>query len=154
MLLSFSVPAMRPMVEAGLRQRAGEDIGNARVKRQTIRHLGPRAKAVLKRAEVDGWRCPYPLHLWWKSRTKERALMGLVEGARCLSIHIRHSEHFLGLVGVILDADPSLLIVAADSDPKGMTDFARADGFDSVDAFRDFFVPKPGDRFDGVLFKW
>ncbi|MGD9766814.1 MAG: hypothetical protein AB7U62_04150 [Pseudolabrys sp.] len=31
---------------------------------------------------------------------------------------------------------------------------ARADGFESAEAFRDYFVPNPGDRFDAILFKW
>ena len=67
MILSFSVPAMRPMIEAGLRQMRGETV-DERVKRQTIRARGPRAEKLLSYDPICH-SIGYDLQLWWKSRT-------------------------------------------------------------------------------------
>lgn len=40
MLISFSEESMLPSIRAGIRQAHGEDVGGARVKRQTIRGRG------------------------------------------------------------------------------------------------------------------
>src|SRR6185369_6733241 len=77
MLLSFSVPAMLPYVRAGIRQALGEDVGAERVKRQTIRRRGKRADQLL-RWDRSGHTIPLPLHLYWKSRTPKRCLLGVI----------------------------------------------------------------------------
>lgn len=152
MLLSFSVTAMRPWIVNGLIQRGNPpgyvDKGE-RVKRQTIRADGPRAQRLLEVARLNGWKHPGRLDLWWKSRTKERQSLGCVTGFELYPVLISHHD-----------------IVAVDSPGVGflkwspaaggadLVKFALADGFDSVEAFRDFFVPQHGDRFVGVVFKW
>jgi hypothetical protein len=159
MLLSFSVDAMRPMIEAGLRQRRGEDVGGARVKRQTIRATKVRGKIILQAAKANRWRCPYELHLWWKSRTAERAFFGIASGDDVLSlpIFIGHSPMIDGGVEVCLGAEDGAMDikVGLPGETSGpVTDFARADGFEGIDDFREFFVPKRCSVFEGVLFTW
>ncbi|NPU69985.1 hypothetical protein HL667_33690 [Bradyrhizobium sp. 83012] len=176
MLLSFSVPAMRPYIEAGLRQRRGEYIGAARVKRQTIRARKARAEKLLAHDPM-GHSIPYDLQLWWKSRTPERELLGEVRaGVPC-------GEHWLGVRVYALEilqtfiepmhgarvpriringprgwrtGDSTVWWSPGDT-PDLAAAFAReayADGFDSPEAFRDYFVPNMGDRFDAILIKW
>lgn len=170
MLLSFSVPVMLPYIRAGLRQRAGEDVGGERVKRQTIRRRETRNAKLAEYAKLASWSIPYDLHLWWKSRTHERELIGKIDNdgirpIRLYPISILHST-------VIPPEGPAYHIIRIDGphgwcagDPmlfwsegrEGRARFEReayADGFDAPQAFRDFFVPNVGDRFDGVLFKW
>ena len=157
MLLSFSVDEMRPMIEAGLRQRNGHDVGTARVKRQTIRALKARGKAILDAAKPNDWRCPYDLHLWWKSRTPARALLGVVDGARAMPVMIRHSLLMRGSVEIVtaVQGGKMDIIVGLPSEGSGRAyDFARADGFEGLDDFIEFFVPRQCDVFEGVLFTW
>lgn len=144
MMLSFSVPSMRQMVVDGARQRAGENVGDARVKRQTIRGLGPRNRDLLERARANEWRFGYDLTLWWKSRTPQRCLLAEIKRAErmpifLVPIRIEHRQgcsFFLFVEGFCIEQ------------------LAKDDGFENPEAFRDFFVPNPGDRFEGVLFKW
>lgn len=167
MLLSFSVPEMLPMLRAGLAQCRGEDVGTKRVKRQTIRQYGPRAERLLAHDPI-GHTIPYDLHLWWKSRTPDRALIGTIPcgipPVRVYRLDIWHTS--IKPVG-----EPAYPCIRIDG-PRGWRNGdamlfwspnhgghlfeqeTRADGFDSAEAFRDFFVPNPGDRFDAILFKW
>lgn len=173
MLLSFSVDSMRPMIKAGLRQRAGEDVGSERVKRQTIRHRGPRAEKLLAHAKDAGWTIPYDLHLWWKSRTKDREFLGCVshddrpfQFIRCWWIEILHSSveppggepyqciRVCAPRGVIHPHDGMAFWSPGQGAGCTIEQFARADGFETVEAFRDFFVPNDGDRFQAILFRW
>jgi hypothetical protein len=165
MILSFSIEAMRPMIVAGLRQRRGEvDYLGAtmRVKRQTVRALGPRNKLLLERAkrankETGVWALDYDLQCWWKSRTPERELLGdalRVHGPIIvMPVTIRRTDvprlsvELPGVMAVWHD-------LLSDIETSGVAEFAQADGFDTVAAFRDFFVPNPGDQFRGALFKW
>lgn len=135
MLLSFSVDYMRPYVEAGYRQYLGFTV-TERVKRQTIRQRGPRANVLLGRADPS-----LSLHLWWKSRTKDRAFIGRID---------------CGIVEPIRIANQSgaLLIECDDMARLARESFALADGFESLTAFRDYFVPNMGDVFNGILYKW
>lgn len=139
MLLSFSVDSMLPMIRAGLRQAANEDVGTERVKRQTIRQRGPRAEVLLTRTILDGV-CLFPLHLWWKSRTPGREFLGKVERFQLWPVLITNNGGMavfsVGLKGIALG------------------DCWTPDGFDSHAEFREYFVPNKGDRYDGVLFKW
>lgn len=164
MILSFSVPEMRPMIEAGLRQLRGETV-DERVKRQTIRARGPRAAKLLSYDPICH-SIRYDLQLWWKSRTAERALIGVVpvDAVRVYPIEILHSsmqfpgkpfEQCLRITGP-RDWNPgndAMFWTPGDGD-NAFNRFARADGFDSVEAFRNFFVPEPRDRFSGILYRW
>lgn len=174
MILSFSIPEMRPMIEAGLRQRQGEDVGGARVKRQTIRRAGPRAYRLIEYAQEHDWNCPYPLHLWWKSRTPEREHIGTVPlgGARCWPVLIERVHASAFERGVELHGDIYVLAVStpggspraseviyaepdcAVEEGGAVASFARQDGFESATDFRDFFVPKRSDVFEGIVYQW
>lgn len=170
MLLSFSIPTMRPMIHAGLMQRRGYDVGGARVKRQTIRKLGARGRVLLEHARGAGWTIPYDLHLWWKSRTPERELIGVASYETATHpiyaypINILHSTvqptHSTEYPVVRIDgprgwrSGDSMLFWSKGDGDNAFVSEARADGFDNAEAFRDYFVPNIGDRFDGVLFKW
>lgn len=164
MLLSFSVPAMLPYIRAGLRQRAGEDVGNERVKRQTIRGLGPRNTKLLAERRLDRT-ISTDLHLWWKSRTRAREILGAISFPKLFPINILHSriEYPDGTTILVIRIDgpcgwrdgDAMLFWSEGDEPGGQFEReAYADGFDTPQAFRDFFVPNMGDRFDGVLFKW
>lgn len=174
MMLSFSVPAMRPMIEAGLRQRGGEKLPDAaRVKRQTIRARGPVWQRVLGESEGGrdlGGRVERDLHLWWKSRTKERALMGVVRGFEIYPVTIFHGAEDAtraletGFIQVVFPRDcilfgyanfsDALSCAGADFGATSACAFAYADGFGEWRDFVNFFVPHPGDRFAGALIKW
>jgi len=166
MLLSFSEAPMLPYIRAGIRQAQGEDVGTERVKRGTIRAHGPRARKLLEFDPV-GHTIGMPLHLWWKSRTPQRELLGVIppELVRVYRIEILHSR-------VLPPAEPEYQCIRIDG-PKGWregdsmvfwspgcdggSDFVREafqDGFDSPEAFRAYFVPTRGDRFDAILFRW
>ncbi len=149
MLLSFSVPEMLPYIRAGIRQVQGAKIGTERVKRQTVRALGPRAKILLSQA-TPGYSHPGTLHLWWKSRTKDREFLGAVKIARIYAVTVKHY-----LSGTLAIEGPAGTRAEwfQGYGPK-ISEFARADGFDSAAAFRDYFVPEAGDVFEGVLYKW
>lgn len=163
MILSFSVKKMLPMIRSGIRQRNGYDIGEERVKRQTFRPRGPRAEFLFHRVRRDH-SIDYDLHLWWKSRTAERHHIGDVAYAKIWPINILHSRieypdgrvvpccRIDGPVGW-RDGDVTLFWSPGD-DPNGFCAEAFADGFDSPEEFRDFFVPKMGDRFDAILYRW
>ena len=167
MLISFSHEAMLPYIRAGLRQRRGEDVAGARVKRQTIRRLGERGKQLLQWDPI-GHTIPYDLQLWWKSRTPARELIGEVRvqdgGVRVYRISILHGEvtEPNGQRYPVCRIDgrrgwrkgDAMLFWSPGDRPAGFCAEAYADGFDSPEAFRDFFVPNPGDRFDAILFKW
>jgi hypothetical protein len=164
MLLSFSVPAMLPYIRAGLRQRAGEDVGDERVKRQTIRGLGPRNTKLLAERRMDRT-ISTDLHIWWKSRTRARERLGTVDFPKLFPIDIWHtfiqpmnapSYQVIRIDGPCgwRDGDATLFWSEGDEPGGRFEREAYADGFDTPQAFRDFFVPNMGDRFDGVLFKW
>jgi len=138
MILSFSVDSMRPMIVAGLRQRAGAEVGGERVKRQTVRKRGPRAEMLLAQAAANGGLCRYALHLWWKSRTAERAELGVIAEppATCWPISIDLAD--VRVAGAAVDAH----------------EFARLDGFDHLSDMHSFFELDRGDVFYGILFKW
>lgn len=165
MLISFSVPQMLPYIQAGIRQRAGENIFGQRVKRQTIRKRGPRAEKLLHCAVAAYWTHPYDLHLWWKSRTAQRAHLGTVAGgSKIYPISILHSNV------VPPDSPPyetyridgphgwrngdAMLFWNPKDGGRSFEEEAYADGFDSARDFVQYFVPNLGDRFDAVIFKW
>jgi hypothetical protein len=168
MLISFSEPSMLPYIRAGLRQRRGEDVGGVRVKRQTIRKLGVRGMRLLQYDPI-GHTIPYDLQLWWKSRTPQRELIGEVRvdtgiSVRVYEINILHSEiveprgarrQCIRLNGPQGWRKGDATLFWSPGDPLGSF-FGEAwlDGFDSVEHFRDYFVPNFGDRFDAILFKW
>ena len=152
MILSFSVPEMKPYIEAGLQQAKGVNI-KTRVKRQTIRKWGPQAERVLRHEKF-----PYRLSLWWKSRTSEREFLGSIEhdDVKAYPITIHHGD-----VGIYVEGcsawDPHMNCYCWAKDAIPGVDFwafSDADGFDSPEAFRDYFVPNPDDVFKGILYKW
>lgn len=169
MLLSFSIPAMLPMIRAGLRQRNGEDVGTERVKRQTIRKMGPRGRDLLKHDPIDHT-IPCHLELWWKSRTPERERLG---SAKCGAGHQPIRVYAVNIVHSTItpNNDPSYPVIRIDGDRgwrggdamvfwselyggENFVSEAHADGFDSPEAFRDYFVPNLNDRFEGIIYKW
>lgn len=169
MLLSFSIPSMLPMIRAGLRQRAGEDVGSERVKRQTIRKMGPRGRALMKFDPISHT-IPYDLELWWKSRSPERERIGVAKCGggnppiRVFAIDIWHSfvepTHAPNYPVIRIngpygwrEGDPTLFWSEGDHE-NGLIREAHADGFDSPEAFRDYFVPNLNDRFEGIIYKW
>lgn len=94
MLISFSEPPMLPYIRAGIRQALCEDVGAERVKRQTIRLRGKRAAQLLRRDPV-GHTIALPLHLYWKSRTPARELLGVIPWwlVRVYAIEIEHQQN-------------------------------------------------------------
>jgi len=167
MLMSFSVPEMRPMVEAGVKQWQGHDVGTARVKRQTIRKLGPKYAPIVE-AYANREISSVPLHLWWKSRTPEKEFIGQVDAtiSRCsidrcclalygefitVRINPRQPGEDIRLPQQVLTWN---LGRAADEQFIAFDVFARADGFNSAREFADYFAPECGDRFEGALFRW
>lgn len=164
MILSFSVPAMLPYLRAGIDQAQGKEIGDARVKRQTIRARGPRAEKLLAWDTIAHTH-PYDLHLWWKSRTPQRKHLGTIRGGgRIYAITILHSftqspggpkEQCLKIDGCHQwDEGDSCYFWGPEHGGEKFAAFAHADGFESPEAFRDYFVPNLGDKFEGVMFKW
>lgn len=140
MLLSFSVDYMRPMIVEGLLQ-CGKPPGykdtGKRVKRQTIRERGPRANRLL----AYGKRPDMALHLWWKSRTKEREFIGSVSKWSVSPITIENQN------GALIIECHQMATMTRD-------EFSLADGFNGLSDFRDYFVPNIGDSFNGILYKW
>lgn len=173
MILSFSEAPMRPMIEAGLRQRAGENVGRARVKRQTIRKLGPAAADLLERG-TGGNTIPCDLDLWWQLSGAAPAHLGTVDAGEAPGIRVYWIEILHATVKPPGDAEYMCLRVVlplcwqwqgdnrewmmfwspSHKGGEALEAFARADGFDSVEAFRDYFVPNRGDRFEGILYVW
>lgn len=168
MLLSFSVPEMLPYIEAGIRQAQGEDIGAARVKRQTIRRRGKRYDAMLAAARRSGWWLPADLHLWWKSRRPERRHLGTIKGVcRIYPVTILHSftQSPSGPKQTIYridgprgwrdgDGDDMLFWSPGAGEHSGFAQEAFNDGFESPQDFCDYFVPNMGDCFEGALLRW
>jgi len=162
MLVSYSIPKMRPMIEAGLAERAGEALPEGcRVKRQTIRARGPQWLRVLAASEggsAKGGKVDRDLHHWWKSRTKERALLGVVRGFEIYPVAISRGRGGEG-GRYITVSFPDRYIMGLPTKLRiawapELFDFACKDGFESAASFAEFFVPEPGDRFPGVLIKW
>jgi hypothetical protein len=166
MLISFSETSMLPFVRAGIRHALGKDVGTERVKRQTIRKLGARAEQLLAHAKDAGNTIVYDLHLYWKSRTPECELLGVIpcSNVRVYPFSFLHS-HIEPTDGpeypcIRIDAPRpvlggnSCLFWSPGDEPNGFCAQAFNDGFDSPEAFRDYFVPNRGDRFDAILFKW
>lgn len=165
MILSFSVDAMRPYIVAGIRQALGMDVGDARVKRQTIRPRGPRAIKMLERAVNAGWTHSYDLHMYWKARAPTQcAFLGKIEGGGYIyPITILHSTveppgapsyPILRIDGPNGWRDGDSMLFWSEGEFNAFSHEVYADGFDTVAAFRDYFVPNVGDRFEGALFKW
>jgi len=166
MLISFSEQPMLPYIRDGIRQANGEDVRGARVKRQTIRQRGARAADLLDWCRAHDTRTiPYDLHLWWKSRTPDRLFLGAVRNISIWPIEILHSCVIPPEGGEYpciridgphgwRDGDTTLFWSPGHAGGEGFAAEAYADGFDSPEAFRDYFVPNFGDRFDAVLFRW
>lgn len=151
MLLSFSVDYMRQMVEDGFLQAMGKDVGDARVKRQTIRRRGPVADRLIARGIPNGME----LDLWWKSRTKQRAFIGSVPKWQLFPVDISNND------GQVFMRGPTgwrpihtSLGWCPERGGSELKQEAWNDGFDSVEDFRDYFVPKSADIFPGALFRW
>lgn len=165
MLLSFSEPSMKQFVIDGLAQANGREI-TSRVKRQTIRRRGARGVRLLREAETAGPLLWYELHLWWKSRTQEREFFGVAKPAWVYPIHILHStvepldRPKYPLVRVVLpgtvygEGQNCGFWSATDEGGGLVSKVAHDDGFESVAAFRDYFVPNVGDEFTGILYRW
>lgn len=173
MLLSFSIPEMRVMIEAGLAERQATGFpasaaatsasprGGARTKRQTIRARGVQWQRVLAETEggqTGGGKVERDLHLWWKSRTKERRHLGTLRGFEAYPVSIAYvTGHVEIRLPTFNTSSPVVATALADLRPGKHIfahDIARDDGFDQWLDFVNFFVPKPGDRFAGVLIKW
>jgi len=158
MLISFSIPEMLPMIEAGLREREGVNIDGLRVKRQTIRARGDRYVAMLEGGSGRNWNCTHDLHLWWKSRTQERRHLGTIGAAtaKAFPIEIRNINGTTVMSGPFGWIEKPRLSVSWSPLQGGEAFKAQAmkDGFASVEDFRDYFAPNPGDVFVGVLFRW
>lgn len=149
MILSFSVPEMLPYIRSGLLQLKGEQVGGVRVKRQTIRKMGPQAERVLAAPAF-----PYRLSLWWKSRTKEREFLGSIEQADVKAYPIEIMNYRLVETEIIQVTIPSIVFGTEHLFDERLAEFSYHDGFDSPEAFRDYFVPNAGDVFKGILYKW
>lgn len=150
MLLSFSVDYMRPYIEAGIRQMAGKK-SSGPVKRQTIRARGPRAEVILKQADPKTGSHMGTLHFWWKSRTREKAFLGEAKGFHVFPIHMtRGLSHVQITVG---DGQQMVWTLGIDP-PTPMLLLIAADGFKTVHSFLDYFLPKTGTSFSGILYKW
>lgn len=138
MLISFSERPMLPYIRAGIRQALGEDVGNERVKRQTYRADGKRADRLL-RWDPAGHTIALPLHL-----------------VRVYAIEIKHQQNLeVRIAGPASWRQGGAIYWSPGR--VGCADFtheAHSDGFGSPEAFRDYFVPNPGDRFKAILFKW
>lgn len=156
MILSFSAPEMLPYIRNGIVQAKGVSVGGARVKRQTIRREGEQSRRVLKLLDDRG-AFPYRLHLYWKSRAPDREFLGVFEpecakAAPILIEHVvtRREPPFIRIVAL-----GATSVFSEDNWPnKTFSDFSYADGFDSPEAFRDYFVPNPGDVFKGIVYRW
>ncbi|MDF1627016.1 MAG: hypothetical protein P1U84_12095 [Parvibaculaceae bacterium] len=152
MLLSFSIPAMRPMIENGLREIAGEPV-DGRTKRQTIRRYGPAYQRLFRHGTADErWSLDdLQLDLWWKSRTPGRVKLGQTTGVASRVTVKRLNRYAFALIA----ADTSTFGMLAryqNMDREGSV--WHADGFDSAVDFMNYFTPNEGDVFDGVLFQW
>lgn len=170
MLLSFSLPDMLPNLVLGLDEAgalagkptaplfdwAAHVCGGGRTvwahadattgpKRQTIRAFNPAtssARSPYRRAAPGG-----TAHLWWKSRVPdEKRKLGVVrlQGVRRVAMQ----RYYVGPPKVVT------LERGRWADVPNLDAFARADGFPDVEAMADWFVPEPGDSFQGVVLSW
>lgn len=153
MLLSFSVDYMRSYVEAGIKQANGGRVRDERIKRQTIRGLGPVAERVLRQCDPVSHRHPGTLHLWWKSRTPDRAHLGDVTGFRAYPLEIEHLRATAPLFE-LRGPGKSKLMWDGTKSTSGFEEFALADGFHNGEDFVNFFVPRAGAVFRGIIYKW
>jgi len=165
MLLSFSQPEMLPYLIKGVDEARGIDVGDARVKRQTIRPRTVRYRRLLDETPYANWTHWIDLHLWFKSRTPARQRIGTVQLKRIYPITIQRGTveppdgdpypicRIDGPTGWRI-GDPMLSWTPGEFEPAGFAGEAYKDGFDSLAAFCDFFALKVGDRFEGVLLKW
>lgn len=160
MIVSFSVPRMLPLIWNGLVQineaRPGsvpqvrdrdtcawiasqrqevKQFDFERVKRQTIRLIT--SDHWLKVVENPG---RYMLDLYWKNQYAP-------ERRRLATVPCRSAERI-----TIENIDGRALVMPPDDCIS--SDVAHADGFDSFQQFRDYFVPKPRDRVNGVILRW
>lgn len=161
MLLSFSIDAMLPMVVNGIRKAQAEGRGELepdvedwlaatfpaeaaaagqRIKAQTIRADNPTGRSAYAGLQGDA-----RMDLWRKSRTPGRMKLGWVL-LRVPPAPLRIQRQDGGACSITADG----VDVAAIRLP----DLALADGFDSAEAFKAFFVPNPGDVFRGWLLRW
>ena len=174
MLLSFSHKRMLPAIEAGIAYRHSGGAHAVRcdtppdMKLQTIRAwTGDKSRyrpLVEATAEEKGAAGDHTLHLWWKSRTAERRKLGEVRLKSATRLLIRRTDvpgdwltiSFLEANGERMWGTYVLRahLVATDHQPIVVRDLALADGFATVADFADYFVPRPGDSFLGVLIKW
>ena len=144
MLLSFSIPEMRPMIEAGIRQHDGEDIGDFRVKRQTIRRI---------RSDRSPWRRLVPgrtLHLWWKSRTPERRFLGEVTCSLAQRLAIEPGTVTDRWVFLIEDEGRGWRPLSASE----CRELADLDGFNHPDELVAFLKPGAVANWRGVVIRW
>lgn len=168
MIVSFSIPEMLPAIWEGLREIDGKPrtlpclhdratkawlrdtivaagahrASPTHVKRQTIRRFSSHWLRLVDNPLA------YNLHLYWKSRhPTERRFLAEVPCQQAYLITIeRHSQGEGFDVQVEDDKRPLPL--------EYMATLFLHDGFKSGRAFRDYFVPQPGDRFAGVLIRW
>lgn len=175
-LLSFSIPEMLPNLIAGLdvagayreegafeahsawaRTNFGQDPESAvRLKRQTIREYDPDTSSL--RSPYARIKAGYTAHIWWKSRSAQRRKLGSVPITSITHVEIKHSMT-ANRKEVMLDIDTGGTVqrfctAFGWKDQNAITLFARRDGFNGLEDFRDYFVPKPGDTFRGVLIEW
>ena len=173
MLLSFSEPAMLPMVINGLHARGASQDGNAAWAydnfRDEIEAAGERTKLQTIRpnnGDLSIWHRAgpgWPLQLWWKSRTPGRRFLGKVPCRAVSGIEIgdvaggpyqrtalinslgKKSEGsgFLG-AGVARRVLPF---------PRDLDDLARRDGFADTDEFFAYFLLRRK-VFSGFLIEW
>src|SRR5690349_6226341 len=159
MLLSFSEPSMLPYVRAGIRQAWGDSVGNERVKRQTYRRRGPRSAKLLAHDPIGGT-IPYDLDLYWKSRTAEGERLGAIacQMVRVYAVDFLHSSvkpvegpeyQCIRITGPrhCWEGTQGVMFWSPGETANGFAREAYRDGFDSPEAFRDYFVPNMGDRF-------
>ncbi|WOF74184.1 hypothetical protein QMT40_001831 [Parvibaculaceae bacterium PLY_AMNH_Bact1] len=142
MLLSFNIDEMRPWIVNGLKELAGEPV-EGRVKRQTIRRFGP---LYVKKFGTSHHLEDLQLDLWWKSRTPGGFKFGQATGSGT-RITILNAGSRLALETVDFQAFKAASTVE-------LNGFSQADGFNSDKEFLEYFVPKEGDVFEGVLFRW
>lgn len=100
-------------------------------------------------------------HIWWKSRTKNRFKIGQAKIIAVHDVEIMNIDDHVhirvyGSRSEIIKIQSSFVISDINSHQQSLTveAFARRDGFRSVPEFRDYFVPRPGNVFKGVLTAW
>jgi hypothetical protein len=142
-----SVPQVRnPVAAQWITERRNESPNGmdfTRVKRQTIRALT--SDHWLKLVDNPD---RYKLDLYWKNQyAPERRRLATVA---CKGAQVIWIEH--GHLGVTTIGSETSL--PTNGDGSEGDELWHRDGFDNLRAMRDYFVPKPGDRFAGVLIRW